>query len=86
MKTHQPERTCIVCRKKGTKDNFLKIVKNKDGEIHLETNKRLDGRGAYICKSEECVSLAEKKRALNRAFKTEVKTEVYQEIANGLKG
>ena len=85
MTKKQPERTCIVCRKKGTKENFLKIVRNKDGKIHLETTKKLDGRGAYICKTEECVLLCEKKHALNRVFKTDVGVEIYQEIANGIK-
>lgn len=76
----EPIRTCIVCRKKGTKDNFFKIVKNKDGNILVETGKKLEGRGAYICKDEECILKCEKSKALNRTFKTNVSSEIYGEI------
>lgn len=84
MKIHKPERTCIVCRNKGTKDNFFKVTKNKNGEVLLEKDKKLDGRGAYICKNAECVKLCEKKHALNRVFKQEVNPQIYQELTNEL--
>ena len=80
--TNSPERTCIVCRKKGPKENFIKIVKNKNGEVSIEKQKKLDGRGAYICKNEKCFADAKKKRALNRVFKMQISDEIYEEIAN----
>lgn len=78
----KPERTCIVCRTKGTKENFLKVVKNKNGEFSIEIDKRLDGRGAYICKNKECYEKCIKSKALNRAFKTIVPVEIYEELKN----
>ena len=80
--TSKPERTCIACRTKGSKDKFIKIVKNKAGEFAIEKDKRLDGRGAYICKSEDCFKLCLKTRALNRVFKTVVPQETYEELGN----
>ena len=77
-----PQRTCIVCRTKGEKNNFLKIVKNKNGNISIETDKKLDGRGAYICKNIECAKKCQKTRALNRVFKTEIPQNLYEDIAN----
>ena len=47
----KPERTCIVCRKKSTKESFLKVVKNKNGEFFIERDVKLDGRGAYNASS-----------------------------------
>lgn len=76
----KPERTCIVCRKKGSKENFLKIVKNKNGEFSIERDVRLDGRGAYICKNNECFEKCLKTKALNRAFKTNVPVSLYEEL------
>ena len=35
-----PLRTCIACRKKGEKENFIKIVKNKNGSIAIESDKK----------------------------------------------
>ena len=78
----KPERTCIVCRTKGSKDNFLKIVKNKNGEFAIEREVRLDGRGAYICKNKECYEKCIKTKAFNRAFKTSVPVSLYEELKN----
>lgn len=80
--TNKPERTCIACRRKGSKENFIKIVKNKENVFAIEKDKKLDGRGAYICKSEECFKLCQKSRALNRVFKMTVPQEVYEELKN----
>ena len=77
-----PQRSCIVCRRKSEKEDFIKIVKNKKGEIAIETTKKLDGRGAYICKNIECAKKCQKTRALNRVFKTEIPQNLYEDIAN----
>jgi len=80
-----PLRTCIVCRKKGEKENFIKIVKNKDGTIAIETDKKLEGRGAYICKNIECAKKCQKQKALSRVFKSDIDQNLYEDIANVLK-
>ena len=82
MQKHKPERTCIVCRKKDDKSNFIKIVKNKNGEILIENGKNLDGRGAYICKDKKCLEACKKSKALNRAFKTLIPENIYEGIEN----
>ncbi|MBP3581225.1 MAG: YlxR family protein [Clostridia bacterium] len=82
MAKREPERTCIACRLKGGKENFIKIVMNKDGEIAIEKDKKLDGRGAYLCKTRECVAKCIKTKALNRVFKTNISQNVYEGIVN----
>ena len=82
MQKREPERTCIACRKKGNKSLFLKVVLNKNGIAHLESDAKLDGRGAYICKNETCALACKKSRALNRVFKQNISEEVYEEILN----
>ena len=79
----KPERTCIVCRTKGEKSNFIKVVKNKNGEFAIEKDYRLDGRGAYICKNKDCYEKCLKTKALNRSFKTSVPISIYEELING---
>lgn len=78
----QPERTCIACRKKGTKDNFLKLVVNKSGEIKIEKDKKLEGRGVYLCKNPECIKLCIKNRSINRVLKRNVDQKIYEELKN----
>ena len=74
------ERTCIACRKKGDKSNFVKVVFNKSGNIYIDENKNLDGRGAYFCNSIDCINKCVKTRAFNRAFKTAISQEFYEEL------
>ena len=82
MPNHEPERTCSVCRKKAYKSNFIKIVRNKSGEVLVEKDKKLDGRGAYVCRDEKCLKLMKKSKALNRAFKTSIPENIYEGIVN----
>ena len=74
------ERTCIACRKKSQKSQFLKVVFNNNNEIFVVQDKFLDGRGAYICKTNECLQKCLKTKALNRAFKTPIPQEFYEEL------
>ncbi len=73
-------RMCIVCREHSDKKELLRIVKNKDGQIFVDKTGKANGRGAYICKSKECLNKLKKSRGLNRAFKCEVSDDVYNMI------
>ncbi len=41
-------RTCVVCRKKTTKDQLLRFVFEDKGGLLLDKKCRLPGRGAYL--------------------------------------
>lgn len=74
------ERTCAVCRKKRQKESFLRIVLNKDNEVLIDYTMKKDGRGAYICKNEECFKSARKKSAFERSFKKSIDKAIYDEL------
>ena len=82
MKTqkHSPTRMCVACRKVGDKNSFLRVIKNKDGVIAVDTTGKGEGRGAYVCKATECQQKAIKQKQFNRAFKCEVPSSVYNEL------
>ena len=73
-------RMCIVCREHSDKKELLRIVKNKEGQIFVDKTGKANGRGAYICKSKECLNKLKKSRGLNGAFKCEVSDDVYSMI------
>ena len=50
-----PQRTCLGCNEKKDKKDLIRIVKNKNGEIYIDITGKMEGRGTYICKSEECL-------------------------------
>lgn len=77
---HVPQRMCIACRTMCPQNELIRVVKDKEtGRISMDTGKKLMGRGAYMCKNSACVSLAEKKHALERHFKCAVPKEIYEE-------
>jgi len=80
LKEFKHERTCAVCRKKGEKDSFIRIVKQKDGSVEIDKTYKLNGRGVYICSDKLCVEKAIKTRVLNRSFKTEIDSQVYNDL------
>lgn len=73
-------RTCCVCRNKFPKSELTRIVKTTDGKINIEKFRRIEGRGAYICKCDECRSKLKKLKSLNKAFKCAVSDEIYEEL------
>jgi predicted RNA-binding protein YlxR (DUF448 family) len=73
-------RTCIVCRQKAHRPNFIKITLSKDGCFDINGK----GRGANVCKN--CITQIKPKKALNRAFKTNVDVKIYDEIETKIYG
>jgi len=71
---HVPERTCILTRRKGTKDELIRLALGPDGSVAPDVRARAPGRGAWIgVKRAELDSANAKgklKPALQRAFKT----------------
>ena len=79
-----PMRMCTACREMKPKRDLVRVVKTAEGEIKLDTTGRLNGRGAYICKSKECFLKARKINALSRAFETRVPEEIYNQLETEL--
>jgi predicted RNA-binding protein YlxR (DUF448 family) len=72
-----PDRMCIACRQFSGKDKLIRIVKNKEGKIFVDGTFKASGRGAYLCKSSECLKKCIRTRMLNKAFKCAVNGDVY---------
>ena len=60
------------------------MVKSPEGEISLDTTGRKPGRGAYVCRSADCLRLARKARRLERAFSCQIPDEVYERMEEEL--
>lgn len=79
-----PQRKCIVCTDRSDKKKLIRIVKNKEGQIFVDPTGKANGRGAYICQSMECMEKAIKTHALERSFRVEIPTEVYDRLKEEL--
>jgi len=71
---HVPERTCILTRRKGTKDELIRLALGPDGSVAPDVRARAPGRGAWIgvtrAKLDAANAKSTLKPALQRAFKT----------------
>ncbi|MEN6521979.1 MAG: YlxR family protein [Armatimonadota bacterium] len=76
----RPIRTCIACRSSDDKKELLRVVKNSTGEVAIDPTGKKPGRGAYICRSEKCLTAAVKKKGFERALRTVVPAELIDDL------
>jgi uncharacterized protein len=73
-KGQHPERTCVLTRRKGTRDSLIRLALGPDGEVAPDVRARAPGRGAWISvgrsELDEANAKGKLKGALTRAFKT----------------
>lgn len=62
------ERTCWVCRSKGGKRELLRLVV-RDGALVWDELQRIEGRGAYIHSTPECLSKMGQVARLERSLR-----------------
>ena len=71
---HVPERTCVLTRRKGTKDELIRLALGPDGTVAPDVRARAPGRGAWIgvarAELDAANAKGKLKPALQRAFKT----------------
>ena len=79
-----PMRRCLGCMESKPKKELLRIVKTAEGEISFDDTGKKNGRGAYICKSVECLEKAVKAKRLEKEFETSISKEVYDSLRREL--
>src|SRR6476659_2900302 len=71
---HVPERTCVLSRRKGNKDELIRLALGPDGTVAPDVRARAPGRGAWIgvtrTELDEANAKGKLKAGLQRAFKT----------------
>lgn len=80
-----PVRMCVACRQSKPKNELVRVVRTAEGEIALDATGRKPGRGAYICKSTECLKKAKKTKALDRAL-GEISPQTYDGLEKAMEG
>lgn len=75
-----PMRQCIGCGEMKSKKELLRILRTAEGEITFDVTGRKNGRGAYLCFSEECLQKAVKSKGLERSFQMRISSEVYERL------
>ncbi len=63
---------------------MLRVVRTPDGVAIYDKNHNLNGRGAYICKSEGCLLKAKASKGLDRSLKMTVPQSVYDVLKEAI--
>lgn len=75
-----PMRMCNGCMEMKPKNELIRVVRDKEDNISVDLTGKKAGRGAYICKSEECLAKAFKAKRLNRSLSSNISEEIYEKL------
>ncbi|MBP3636910.1 MAG: YlxR family protein [Clostridia bacterium] len=75
-----PMRMCVGCREMKPKRELIRVVRAPDGTVSLDPVGKKPGRGAYVCRSEECLKRAIKQKQLERQLEVQLTEEVAQQL------
>ena len=75
-----PLRQCVGCGEMKGKRDMMRVLKTSEKKICLDITGKMNGRGAYVCKSRECLYKARKNKGLERSFKMSIPNEVYDAL------
>ena len=80
MNKKVPLRQCIGCGQMKGKKEMMRILRTTEGEIVLDMTGKKNGRGAYLCRSSDCLKKARNSKGLERSFKRSIPNEVYDQL------
>lgn len=75
-----PLRKCVATQEQLPKKELIRIVRNKEGEVFIDPTGKMNGRGAYLKKSNEAFELAQKKGVLKKALNVEIPDSLFEEL------
>ena len=81
-----PQRTCMGCNEKKDKNQLIRIVKNKQNEIHIDRTGKKEGRGAYICDNINCLEKVIKSKRLEKVLDINISDEIYESLRGVILG
>ena len=75
-----PMRMCVGCREMKEKRELIRIVRTPEGETLIDPTGKKSGRGAYVCRSPECLKRAIKQKQLERQLQVSLTDEVNEAL------
>lgn len=74
------------CNEKKDKNQLIRIVKNKQNEIHIDRTGKMEGRGAYICDNINCLEKVIKSKRLEKVLDINISDEIYESLRGVILG
>lgn len=79
-KRKKPLRKCVVTNEMLPKEELIRVVRNKEGEVFVDETGKKNGRGAYIKKDREVIEKAKNRCQLKRNLNTSIDESIYNEL------
>ena len=73
-------RRCVGCGEMKDKKDLIRVVRTQEGEILPDMTGKMNGRAAYICRSQQCLEIAVRKKGLERSLRCRVNAQVYEDL------
>jgi len=70
-----PQRTCVACKKVTAKQELVRLVRVPDGSVEVDETGKKAGRGAYLCRAEDCWDTGIKNGRLEHTLRTALSPE-----------
>ena len=85
MAKKMPERTCVITREKTLKKDLIRVVRDKEGNVSVDTTGKANGRGAYLKKDVEVIEKARSTKALEKILEVTIPDQIYDELLSNIK-
>ncbi len=86
MQKKIPQRQCMGCRERKAKRELIRVVRSPEGNVNLDFGGKMNGRGAYLCPSPDCLKKAIRSKALDRSLEVTIPEEVYARLQKEMEG
>jgi len=86
-----PQRKCVGCGISKNKKDLIRVVRSPGNdsrtpfEISIDLKGKKSGRGAYICKDENCLKKAVKAKRFEKNLEVEISAEILEALLQQLK-
>ena len=75
-----PMRKCMGCMQSFPKKELIRVVRSPEEEISLDFKGKKSGRGAYVCKSLQCLKKARKAGRIEKNLECAISDEIYAQL------
>ncbi|MBO5514336.1 MAG: YlxR family protein [Mogibacterium sp.] len=67
-------RRCVACRESKPQEELMRFTLS-EGHLSADIQTKADGRGYYLCRKDDCINTAIKRKAFNRACRCDLSTD-----------
>jgi len=75
-----PQRKCIGCGVSKNKSDLLRVVRSPENELSIDLKGKKSGRGAYVCKDENCLKKAVKAKKFDRSLEVKISDDILESL------